>query len=104
MALTMVSRRQLTRFIQNGAPKVPTKYPAKQTEPIMPVVWASNLNESAKLPNMTGSTLKGKPPMVDAKLADKMKANKSRLEGLVVIGNQMFGVGKSNELIRHGYM
>jgi hypothetical protein len=53
---------------------------------------------------MTGSTLKGKPPMVDAKLADKMKANKSRLEGLVVIGNQMFGVGKSIELIRHGYM
>ena len=55
----------------------------------MPVVCASSLNESAKLPNMTGSTLKGKPPMVDAKLADRMKANKSRLEVLVVIGNEM---------------
>jgi hypothetical protein len=49
------------------------------------------LNESAKLPNMTGSTLKGKPPMVDAKLADKMKANNSRLEGLEVIGNEVLG-------------
>jgi hypothetical protein len=57
----------------------------------MPVVCASSLNESAKLPNMTGSTLKGKPPMVDAKLADKMKANNSRLEGLEVIGYEVLG-------------
>jgi hypothetical protein len=44
------------------------------------------LKESAKLPNMTGSTLNGKPPMVEAKLADKMNANKSRLDGFEVIG------------------
>jgi len=47
-------------------------------------------NESAKLPNITGNTLNGKPPMVDAKLADKMKTNKTRLEGLEVIENESF--------------
>jgi len=59
-------------------------------DPIKPVVFASKANESAKLPNITGNTLNGKPPMVDAKLADKMKTNKTRLEGLEVIENESF--------------
>ena len=32
--------------------------------------------------------------MVDAKLADKMKANKTRLEGLVVMGDELFGLNQ----------
>ena len=42
-------------------------------DPILPSDLLSRLKESARLPSITGSELKGNPPIVDAILAAKIK-------------------------------
>ena len=78
VALAAVSTRQFMRLIHSGATSVPARYPAKQTSPSTPRPGGRARTRSARLPSITGNALKGRPPIVEAMLADSVKATNAR--------------------------